>query len=372
MRITQGSQCVRHDTLLPMNGSRPSKQIAHVNLASSFRGGERQTELLVRDLVGTGFTPIVVARAGGELARRLDGSGIEVRESAGNPLAAALAAYDVDLVHVHDGRSVYAAWLRSLMSGTPYVVTRRVNNPIGTHWLAHRAYRTAACVVGVSQDIADIVERYDPQVRRGVIRSASSGLSVDEARSARIRARWPDRFLVGHVGALDNRQKGQEYIIEVARGFEKSRPEIQFLLVGGGGDEGMLRSLASGLTNLEFEGFVDNVGDYLAAFDIFVMPSNYEGIGGILLDAMDRSLPVIASDVGGVREIVHDGENGFLIEAARPDQLAAAIIELQASPALRARFGERGREIAANHTAASMCRSYIELYRCLLGVDSES
>ena len=216
------------------------------------------------------------------------------------------------------------------------------------------------------QDIADIVERYDPAVRRHVIRSASSGLTADKRESARIRSRWPDRFLVGHIGALDNRQKGQEYIIEVARDFERSHPEIQFLLVGGGDDEAMLRTLASGLGNLEFEGFVDNVGDYLAAFDIFIMPSNYEGIGGILLDAMDQALPVVAADVGGVREIVHDGENGFLIRAARPDQLAEAILELQASPQLRARFGSRGREIASGHTAESMCRSYVELYRSLL------
>jgi hypothetical protein len=101
------------------------------------------------------------------------------------------------------------------------------------------------------------------------------------------------------------------------------------MLVGGGDDEAMLRSAAAGLTNMTFTGFVDNVGDYLASFDVFVLPSNREGIGSILFDAMEAGLPVVASRVGGVPSIVHDGETGFLIDAASPDQLRAAILLLK-------------------------------------------
>ena len=116
------------------------------------------------------------------------------------------------------------------------------------------------------------------------------------------------KFLVGHVGALDNGQKGQEFIIAAARELERSHPDVHFMLVGGGDDEAMLRSAAAGLSNLTFTGFVDNVGDYLAAFDVFILPSNREGIGSILLDAMEQGLPVIASRVGGVPDIVHRPE----------------------------------------------------------------
>lgn len=106
--------------------------------------------------------------------------------------------------------------------------------------------------------------------------------------------------MVGHVGALDNDQKGQEFIIAVAREIESSHPEVQFALVGGGDDEAMLKARAAGLSNVAFVGFVDNVGDYLESFDLFVLPSNREGIGSILFDAMERALPVVASRVGGV------------------------------------------------------------------------
>ena len=341
-------------------------RVAHVNLAGGFRGGERQTELLIRELADAEYEQVLIARRNGDLANRLSDVAVEIRDVRPWLLFAAMAMRDVDLIHVHEGRSIYAAYVRSLMSGMPYIVTRRVNNPIGRHWLAHQAYTHAACVVGVSEDIEGILENYNPNIRTATIRSASSGFVVDEEESAKIRSRYPDKFLVGHVGALDNVQKAQEYIIQVAWELQKSHPQIQFMLVGGGSDETMFRQAAAGLQNLEFTGFVDNVGDYLSAFDLLILPSNKEGIGGILLDAMDQGLAIIASKVGGVPEIVHDGENGILIEPARPDQLKAGILKLKDSPQLRQRYGDRGRQISSEYTAAAMSRKYEALYQSIL------
>jgi glycosyltransferase involved in cell wall biosynthesis len=341
-------------------------QIAHINLARSYRGGERQTELLVRGLADSEFGQIVIARRSGSLAAKLRNVNVDLREVAGNPFSAALAAHGADIVHVHDGRSIYAAWFRHIFSATPYVVTRRVNNPIGTHWLARRVYHDAACVVGVARDIASIVSRYDPAIRCEVIHSASSGFIPDPQKVQNIRKQYAGKFLIGHVGALDNEQKGQEYIIEVARSLAGLQPTIQFLLVGGGDDESMLKEAAAGLTNLEFTGFVTNVGDYLAAFDVFILPSNKEGIGGILLDAMDQGLPIVASKVGGIHEIVHDGENGLMIDPGRPDQLQAAILELFVSPVMRKKLGQRGKEISAAYSADAMCRKYHDIYRSVI------
>jgi glycosyltransferase involved in cell wall biosynthesis len=164
------------------------------------------------------------------------------------------------------------------------------------------------------------------------------------------------------VGALDNSQKAQEFIIEVARDLAESHPQLHFVLVGGGDDEQMLRGLAAGLTNVTFTGFVENVGDYLAGFDIFILPSRREGIGSVLLDAMEQGLPVVASRVGGVPAIVHDGENGILIDSEQPDQLRDAILRLVDQPELRVAMGQRGRRVAELYTASSMAQKYFELY----------
>ena len=343
--------------------------IAHVNVSRGFRGGERQTELLIRELAHADVRQVLVARRHEPLAERVKDVAVEVRAVSRGRFAAMKATLGVDLVHVHEGRSVYAAYLRSLRSRTPYILTRRIDNPIGDHWLAHRAYRRAACVVAVAPQVAEVVSAYDPSIRLRVIYSAASGLSVDAVRSAAIRGvdgADPGKLLVGHVGALDNKQKAQQIIIQVARELQETHPNIQFLLVGGGDDEAMLRKSAEGLRNLAFTGFVDNVGDYLAAFDVFILPSNREGIGSILFDAMEQRLPIVASRVGGIPGIVHDGENGILIDPARPDQLKAALLRLHDQPELRRDFGTNGEQIARNYTAEIMGKHYLSLYRSVL------
>jgi glycosyltransferase involved in cell wall biosynthesis len=343
--------------------------VAHVNLARGYRGGERQTELLIRELARADIRQILVARRYGPLADRVEDADVEVRTVSGSRLAVTRAIREVDLVHVHEGRSVYSAYLRALLSRTPYIVTRRVNNPIHDHWLAHRAYQRAAYVVAVASQVAEVVLAFDPAIRSRVIHSASSGLSVDDARSAAIRGADPGKLLVGHVGALDIKQKGQDLIIQVARELQETHPDVRFLLVGGGDDEAMLRRSAKGLHNLAFAGFVDNVGDYLAAFDVLILPSYKEGIGSILLDAMEQRLPIVASRVGGVPEIVHDGDNGILIDPARPDQLKAALLRLYDQPELRRELGINGERIARSYTAEVMGRRYLDLYRSVVDDD---
>lgn len=347
-----------------------SIKVAHVNVAKGYRGGERQTELLIRGLVECGVQQRLIARRGAPLAGRVRDTGIEIRLVAGHPFGVAAAAGGVDLVHVHEGRSVYGAYARSLLSGTPYVVTRRVDNPIGRHRLAHAAYRRAFRVVAVAPQVEDVVRDFDPAIRTCVVHSSASGLPVDLVASAAFRERFRGRLLVGHVGALDNRQKGQEFIVDVARAVEVSHPNLHFVLVGGGADEAMLKEAAAGLGNLTFVGFVENVGDYLAAFDLFVLPSRKEGIGSILLDAMEHRLPIVASRVGGVPEIVRDGENGILIEPERPDQLKAQILRLAQDPELRRRLGDAGHAIAQSFTAAVMCRKYLALYEAAVGASA--
>jgi glycosyltransferase involved in cell wall biosynthesis len=340
--------------------------IAQVNVARNFRGGERQTELLMTELGRMGVEQCLVARRNGALANRMKNAGFEVREVSGQIPGVVRATRGVDLVHVHEGRSIYAAYLRRLLSGTPYVATRRVNNPIGEHRFAHLAYRGAAKVVGVAPQVADVVREFDSDIDVGVILSASSGLKADPEQVRSIREAAGNGFIVGHVGALDNDQKAQDTIIEAARQLSGSHPDVHFILVGGGEDEAMLRELAAGLDNLTFTGFVDNVGDYLGAFDIFILPSRREGIGSILFDAMEYSLPVVVTPVGGVPRIVLDGQNGFLIGVEKPDELVDRILRLRLDAGLREKMGAQGRQMAVGHTPPDMAEAYLRIYRSIL------
>ena len=341
--------------------------ICHINVARGYRGGERQTELLIRELAARGVSQALVCRRAQPLSQRLRDVKVDIREVSGNPLGAALACGRASLVHVHEGRSVYAAWLRHVFTGCPYVLTRRVDNPIREHRFAHKTYCQASAVAAVASQVAEIVRAYDAGINVTVVHSGSSGLSVDAKVSAQLARRWAGKFVVGHVGALDNSQKAQQYIIDVARETENSHPDLHFVLVGGGSDEAMLREMARDLSNITFCGFVDNVGDYLSAFDIFILPSNREGVGSILFDAMEQKLPVVASRVGGVPDIVHDDVNGYLIDAASASQLLDAILKLRADGELRSRLGSAGQDFAKSFTAEVMCEKYLKIYTEALG-----
>ena len=346
-----------------------SFRVVHINVAKAFRGGERQTELLIRQLHARGTTQTLIGRRFAPLAERLGDlvPDLDIRMVTGDVLETFGATAGADIVHVHEGRSVYAAYLRALVSKTPYILTRRVNNPIGDHFFAHRAYRRASFVAAVAPQVADVVRAYDSRVRVKVVQSSSSGLSADDASVRRIKSTFPGNFVVGHVGALDNDQKGQEFIIELARRYSETDPNVSFVMVGGGADEAMLKDMAAGLSHVVFTGFVDNVGDSLAAFDVFILPSRREGIGSILLDAMDFGLPIVATAVGGVPSIVIDDENGILVDSEDVNEMEAALRRLQLSAELRRRLGERGRQIGSQYTPTRMCEKYLELYGEALG-----
>jgi glycosyltransferase involved in cell wall biosynthesis len=116
------------------------------------------------------------------------------------------------------------------------------------------------------------------------------------------------------------------------------------------------------MDNVSFEGFTDCLGDYLAALDLFAYPSNFEGLGSVLLDAMHASLPIVASRVGGIPEIVSHGENGLLVEAGNSAALAAAILQLSEDAGLRQRLATNARQCADAYAPAEMARQYAALY----------
>ena len=127
-----------------------------------------------------------------------------------------------------------------------------------------------------------------------------------------------------------------------------------------------LKAEAAGLETVHFAGHVDNVGDYLAAMDVFFYPSRHEGLGSVLLDAMAFGLPVVATRVGGIPEIVTDGENGMLCDPDDLDGQAAALLELAGDPRLRQQLAVANRARAEHYRPAEMARQYAAIYRQLL------
>ena len=341
--------------------------VCHVNLASGYRGGERQAELLVRELAARGHPQRLVIRRGNELKARCgDIPHLDIVEVASNPVAAAFATHGTDVIQIHEGRGVYTGLLASLLYGIPYVITRRVPNPQKARWLRDKAYRRAGSVVAISKAVARSMQPLYADIEFDIVPDAHAALDADPAGVAELKRRYEGQTVIGHVGALDDSHKGQLTMIEAAHAVAERHPDWLFVLCGSGRDEARFREAIGTLDNVELTGFVDNIGDYYAAFDLFAFPSRKEAIGSAMIDAMYFGLPVVGSDVDGIPEFLEDGVNGFLVPVGDAPALIEGVERILESPELAERMRAANVARAATLDAAAMADRYETIYRRIL------
>jgi len=146
--------------------------------------------------------------------------------------------------------------------------------------------------------------------------------------------------------------------------------DARLLILGDGTQKSALVALAEQLditNSVHFIGRVDQVGNYLRAADLFVLPSRAEGLSNALLEAMACGLAVVATDIGGNNEIVSHLKNGILVRPRDSEQLAAALLMVLSDTKLARRLGEEARKtIGEGYSLESVTKQYIELYRGLL------
>jgi glycosyltransferase involved in cell wall biosynthesis len=171
--------------------------------------------------------------------------------------------------------------------------------------------------------------------------------------------------LLGAVGRLEH-QKGFDTLIRALAEIEGAG----LMLIGDGNERATLERLARSVgvaDRVIFAGWSDDARRYLSTFDVFALPSRFEGFPLALLEALLARSAVVAADVGSVSEVVLDGKTGLLVPPEDPVALAGAIGRLLADADLRRRLGEQGRQLVLDRfTAAHMTRAFESLYAELL------
>ena len=141
-------------------------------------------------------------------------------------------------------------------------------------------------------------------------------------------------------------EKGYRHLVDAAAALDRARPGAHWIFVGDGELRGELEARArrSGIeSRVHFTGWRDDVADVLALADVCVLPSESEGFGRVLVEAMAMGRAVVATAIGGVPDVVVAGETGLLVPPADPAALAEAVRALLDDPARAARFGAAGR-----------------------------
>jgi glycosyltransferase involved in cell wall biosynthesis len=202
-------------------------------------------------------------------------------------------------------------------------------------------------------------------VRSGIEPSLYAVTPEARARARRAIGAVPGEIVVGSIANFKP-QKGPLDFVDAARLARARDGRLRFVVAG----DGELRPAveraidASGLGGcVKLLGWRDDVPELLAALDIFLLTSLFEGLPRAVLQAMAASVPVVATDTGGVAEVVLDGESGRLVPPGDPEAAAAAIVALAADAGLRERYAARARsQLTAEFDIRSMVRDLEELY----------
>jgi glycosyltransferase involved in cell wall biosynthesis len=357
-----------------------------IDAGREWRGGQRQALFLARELRKSGWPFTFVVQPDSPLHQKAAAEGLpvlplriksETHLLAAFRLARAMKRAGCRLAHFHDAHSVSVGGLACDRAKVPIrVISRRVDFPLKRNAFSRRKYtRNIDAIIAISQGVKDVLVKGG--ISPGVIDVVPSGIDFSpfEAVAERdfLRKEFgfaSDDYLVGIVAALED-HKGHRFLLEAARLLKDRAPKIKIVIVGKGSLEMDLDQQARdlGVTDLVFFlGFREDVPRILASLDLFVMSSHLEGLGTSILDAMASRLPVVATQVGGIPEVVIHEETGLLVAPRNPEALARAILKIQQDPALARRLGEKGYEVVhEKFSAEAMARRIIAVYERIAG-----
>ena len=286
-------------------------------------------------------------------------------------------AQNPDIVQTHNVKSHFLVRITGTHRRHPWVAFHH-----GYTWpsLRVRLYnqldrwslRAASKVVTVCHPFARSLERVGVRSERIAIRhnSVKPFLPVTEQRVLEIRRKLGIPFgtrVILSVGRL-SREKGQADLIEAVSLLRKenSSRNLRLVLVGDGPDKQKLQNAAeaAGIADcVLFAGHQIDVIPYYTMADLLVLPSHTEGSPNTLLEAMAAALPIIATAVGGVPEMVTDHKEGLLVHERSPDKLAAAISLVLGSETFRRKLSDSARSAASAYSPSAYCDFMLSLYR---------
>jgi glycosyltransferase involved in cell wall biosynthesis len=351
-------------------------------------------EVLLRDLASgllrRGYHVSVGYSTPGPLVEELAASGLQIRQL---PRMArvdpALLAGMLDMVrsirphivHTHLFKSDFHGRLAARLAGVPVVVSTLHNADIwAQRWPLGSLYGATSVfadkLIAVSEEVRDyhIAKTGIPAGKAVVIENGVDVRRFEGMQAAGIQVRAelnidPGSILFGVIGRL-KQQKDHATFLRAAAEVLQNIPTARFVVVGDGPLRVELEQQAAGMglrPALIFTGLRTDIPAVLAALDVLVLSSRWEGLPVTLLEGMAATLPVAATSVDGIRSVALPEITALLVPPGHPSALAAVCIRLAGDPQLRSRMGQAGLErVSANFSLERMVDRTVDLYNELL------
>ncbi len=284
----------------------------------------------------------------------------------------------VNIIHSHNYKSNFYARRALSDNNIRWVVTNHGRRS-GSKLLLYNLLdgfivRYADRVVGVSKEITNKMKLTGIDSKK--ICLIENGVSLDRYQkriaSESIRESLgirKDVLVIGTVGAL-TKEKGHVYFLNAAQEVNRIFPRVVFLFVGDGTQRPYLENRASKLgiaDKVIFAGMRKDIREILSILDVFVLPSLNEGLPMALLEAQAARIPVVATRVGAIPDVLEDGVTGILIPPKEPEAIAEAIVMILSDKNLASGIAQKGFErVRDNFSSEKMGDKYLSIYKELI------
>jgi glycosyltransferase involved in cell wall biosynthesis len=348
-------------------------RVVHVHRIAGIGGSERHLLTLLPALAAHGVEPAFVGlEAPGDpdpFYAELERAGVPYRRvRSARRLGAAISSFRPELVHTH---LVHADVFGALAAGaTPLVSTKHNDDPFrsGPFRFVERALaRRARAVIAITHALARFtVDRVGvPRDKVTVVHYGLDELPRGWSANPALELPASARVLLS-VGRLAP-QKGHDVTVRAFARVRQSAPDAVLVILGEGPERGRLDALGRELAlgeSFRLPGRAGDIAAWLQRAELIVHAARWEGFGLVLLEAMLASLPLVATRVSAIPEIVADGETGVLVPPDEPGALALALGDLLREPDRARRLGEAGLARArAEFSVERMTRATVDVYR---------
>ena len=355
-----------------------------IDSGKEWRGGQRQSFFLVRELQKKGYPCRFYVQPNSPLYKKAEQEGLpvfplKVRSEADIiavlKLARQMKKANCVLVHSHDAHAAAVSAMAASRAKIPLrFISRRVDFPLKNNYFSKIKYRRDVdMIIAISEGVKKVLVSCGIDKKK--IKVVPSGIDYTPFENVSSKDYLyrefgfsKNDFLVGIVAHLAD-HKGHKYLIEAASILKKKAPNIKLIIVG----KGPLRMELDQQVKEEgvedivlFLGFREDVPQIMASLDLFVLSSYLEGLGTSILDAMASHLPVVATEVGGIPEVVTHEKTGLLVPPKNPAALARAILRIYNDRKLAYSYGENGyRVVHEKYSSRAMAKKVIKEYETI-------
>jgi glycosyltransferase involved in cell wall biosynthesis len=366
-------------------------RVLHLISSTNIGGSPKHTLILCQELEKLGCYTLIVSPPNGSFASEIKHSGIHwepvnlssvLRASLYQELRKIIADHQINLIHTHELKADFIGMRLAQKTGLPLLTT--IHNMINkgplpgwkkviyirlTRFLANRQDKIIAVSEAVRKNTIESLKI--PADKVITIRNGTKIYdlyqTVDTIAVRQKLGLNPLAPVIACISRLIPEQKGHRYLLLAAEKVIQQKPESQFLIVGDGTIRNNLEQLADHLgikPNIIFVGWQNNIFEILSSIDICVVPSLWDPLPRIVLEAMAAEKPVVASNVDGIPEAVIDGKTGILVPPADETKLAEAILVLLNNPATGKQMGVAGRNRAiAEFSSERHAQEVLKVYQ---------